>query len=727
MRYKYTLQQDSSDCGPASISTICKYYHKKVNLSKVREVAGTDKQGTNLYGMKKACEYVGFHVKVLQAKEKKISSDLFLPAIAHLRYKDGATHYVVIYKITQSYLILADPGKGIVKKKLEDFVNEWSGFILLVYPSKEFNTKSEHISFFSRYKDVVLGERKLLTYIFLCSVIYITIGIGVSYYYSYVMDHILYDGIIKKLNIVTLLTILLYLVQYLLENLRARMQQNLSNRLDRKIMLGFYKHTLCLPLDFYETRRSGEILTRFMDAQSIRDLISGAALTLSIDTIMALAGGVFLAHRNFQLFLISLCILTGYAILVGIGNKPLEDTSKAVMNDNEDMTSYLIENVKGIENIKAYAFEREIIKGTEKRFNKYLKSTYKNAISMNVFYYTGNIIYTIGKLLIVWIGFMQVMLNKMSLGEVFMYEALLGYFLTPIENLIYLVPTLKRASVAAQRVNEIVDIETEFSEKYILEETDVSNDSIELNKDIDFNHVYFRYRSSRLLLQDVSFSIKKGEKVAFVGQSGSGKTTIAKLLMNYYKLESGEITIGGININNYEPNLLRTRVSYISQDMFLYPGSIIDNIKMGNKNASKDEIIHICKLINAHEFINELPQNYETKVGEEGVKLSYGQRQRIAIARALLKNPDILIMDEATSNLDSITERYIDNAIDKVANSTTVILIAHRLSTVMRCDRIFVVEKGEITDVGSHKELLQRDGLYAKMWKEQMDSNIVSF
>lgn len=721
MKYKFVLQHDSADCGPACIATICKYYNKDINLSRIREVAGTDKQGTNLYGMQKACKHLGLQVRVIRAKEKRIPEEVPLPVIAHLKYKDGVTHYVVIYKITKDYLVIADPGKGIVKKTCKCFLDEWTGNLILTLPSSEFTTDSEHISLFSRYKNIIWEEKKILSFIIISSLIYTIIGIGVSYYYSYVMDNIIYKETIEKLNWITILTIALYLVRFGLEIVRGRMQQILSNKLDSKIMLGFYKHTLSLPLDFFETRRSGEIITRFGDAEKIREIISGASLTLIIDTAMAILGGILLAKKNPKLFIIAFIIIIIYAFIVIVSDKPLHESNKDLMSDNEDMTSYLIENIKGIETIKSFNYENRIMQGTTKKFNKYLKSIFRNSMQVNWFDCTSSIVYIIGEVSIIWIGFVQVMKGQLTLGEVFMFDALLGYFLSPIENLIFLVPSIKSAMVASQRVNEIVDLESEIPEEKLYNESDKK---ISLYKDIEFKNISFRYRSSRLLIEDVSLSISKGEKVAFVGPSGSGKTTLVKLLMNYYKLESGNILLGGKDINSYDYKELRAKIAYVSQDIFLYPGTIIENMTMGNSSIKPKEIENVCKMINAHEFIERLPLKYNSKIGEDGVNLSYGQRQRISIARALLKDPDILIMDEATSNLDSLSERCIDKAISELSNEVTVILIAHRLSTIMRCDKIFVVENGKIVDVGTHKELLKRGGVYAQMWQEQTDNNL---
>jgi len=300
------------------------------------------------------------------------------------------------------------------------------------------------------------------------------------------------------------------------------------------------------------------------------------------------------------------------------------------------------------------------------------------------------------------------------MGSLITFNSLLVYFLDPVKNLINLQPQMQTAIVAADRLGEILDLE--------VEKTEDENGKLMPQKfegTIDIKNLNFRYGTRKPVLEDINIHIEKGQKVAFVGESGSGKTTLSKLLLHLYSAESGEILIDGNNIDDINLECLRERIAYIPQETFLFSGTILENLVLGMDYVTMDDVIAAAKVAQAHDFINELPLRYNTMLEENGANLSGGQRQRLAIARAMLKKPDILILDEATSNLDSITERALDATINEYAKDMTTIFIAHRLSTIKNCDVIYVLEKGKIVESGSHKELTMHGGKYAKLVKQQ--------
>ena len=331
-----------------------------------------------------------------------------------------------------------------------------------------------------------------------------------------------------------------------------------------------------------------------------------------------------------------------------------------------------------------------------------------------------NTVSTIGGTVMLWVGVVNVLNGNMTLGSLITFNALLAYFLDPVKNLINLQPTMQTAIVAAERLGEILDLELE---KVQDEKRTLAPDS--LNLPIRIENLDFRYGTRSLVLKNINMTINAGEKIALVGESGSGKTTLSKLLMHFYPWEKGEIFIGDYNLKDISLEALRKRIAYISQDIFLFSGTIRENLELGNEDATMADIIEACSLSKADEFINNLPLRYETMLDENGANLSGGQKQRLAIARALLKKPDILIMDEATSNLDSITEKAIEKTINNLSRNITTIIIAHRLSTIMRCDKIFVMEKGEFIEQGTHKELIEKQGRYYELWKDQLPENYV--
>ena len=437
-----------------------------------------------------------------------------------------------------------------------------------------------------------------------------------------------------------------------------------------------------------------------------------------IDTLMVIAGGIVLYTQNSSLFWLTVLLAALYAVIVFTFNKPFRNVNRHQMENNAQLTTYLVESLNGIETVKAYNAESQVYLETEQRFIKFLKSIFHGGWLYNLQSSFTGLIAGVGGIIILWFGAYNVIKGRMTVGQLLAFNALLVYFLDPIKNLLGLQPIIQTAIVAADRLSEILDLELEKGSE---EEKKITLDS--LKGKIEFKDLDFRYGTRQLVLKNINLTIEQGEKVALVGESGSGKTTLVKLLMNFYPWEKGEILIDGNNIKDINLDYLREKIAFISQESFFFSGTIRDNLTLGNPYVSLEEIIEAAKLAKAHDFINELPLRYNTVLDENGANLSGGQKQRPAIARAILKKPDIIIMDEATSNLDSITEKAIEKTIHELSDGITTIIIAHRLSTVMRCDKIYVLDKGEIVESGTHHQLINLKGRYYEFWKEQLSDH----
>lgn len=725
MKYYCVKQHDITDCGAACLATVCKQNGLQISISKIREAAGTDKQGTNVYGMVQAAEQLGFCAQGVKGDADAFFSSFPLPCIAHVVVDGGLLHYVVIHRISKKQILLADPAEGLVKLTPAEFFGEiheegkppkyqWSGVLILLTKTAEFGCGEKKKGLAARFAQLLLPQKSLLLHIFTASLLYTVLGILGAFYFKALVDDVLPDGLLKTLATLSVGVILLNVFKVLLNAFRSHLLLYLSQKLDIALLLGYYRHVLELPMNFFGTRRVGEIISRFNDAAKVRDAISGAALSMMMDTFMAAAGAVILYIQNAKMFGIALLMVGLYAVIVIAFHRWYERLNRRQMEDNAQLTAYLVESLNGIQTVKAFNAERKVHLETETRFVRLLKSIFRLNLAGNFQSSFKLFVELAGGVVILWVGGVSVIQGQMTVGQLITFQSLLAYFLDPVKNLINLQPQMQTAVVAADRLGEILDLEAEKGEA----ESGKLNPEC-LAGDIVFKNVCFRYGTRQPVLKEISLTVRKGEKVAFVGESGSGKTTLSKLLLHLYEPEEGEIFINGNRIDDIRLTCLRERIAYIPQETFLFSGSILENLTLGLDRVSMEEVIEAAKRAQAHAFIQELPLRYQTQLTENGANLSGGQRQRLAIARAMLKKPDILILDEATSNLDAVTERALERTIQEFSKDMTTIFIAHRLSTVKNCDCIYVMDGGQIIESGTHEALKALGQKYAALAAQQ--------
>ncbi|WP_164085716.1 peptidase domain-containing ABC transporter [Bacillus wiedmannii] len=715
-RFPLIRQHDLKDCGPACLAMISKYYGLSMPISKIRESTGTNLEGTNIQGLLEASEQLGFDAKGVKATDTSVITEISLPAIAHVVIDEGFLHYIVIYKIKRNKVFIADPDKGLITYSLNEFQDIWTGVLVLLHPNRYFKKEKDSKGIFSQFFSLLKPQVSLLVPLFFISIFLNVFGLLGMFYFQFLIDDIVPHQLLNTLNIISLGMIGLYVFKVLLSYFRTHLILYFSRRIDIQLMLGYYRHVVQLPMKFFETRKVGEITSRFSDAGKVHEALSTTAVTLMIDILMIIFGTFILLTKNSTLFFITLLMIPCYVIIIFGFSRSYEGLNRKQMESSANLNSYMIESLNGIGTIKSYNAEKEVFFQVERRFVKLLNYVFRLGKINNLQSCIQLLLELIGGLVILWVGATQVLQGNMTIGELITYNALLVYFLDPIENLIELQPKMQSAIVAAERLNEIFELDVEKSENEHRKAFPKR-----LSGKIECHNLTFRYGTRNNALNNISFTIKPGSQVAFVGESGSGKTTISKILMYYYECQQGDIYYDDYHIKEINRTALRERIAYVSQESFFFSGSIYDNLRFGlEREVTLEEVIKVCKLACIHEFISELSLRYETVLEENASNLSGGQRQRLAIARALLKETDILILDEATSNLDSTTEKHITDMLKELGSQgVTVIMIAHRLSTIQHASQIFVMEKGNIIERGSHEELLFSKGEYYRLWKNQ--------
>ena len=735
MRYTFIQQQDATDCAAACLAMVCLHYKKETTITRLRDMMGTDIKGTNLIGLSKCATNLGYASQAIKVDKEGLLSKFTLPAIANVTTREGLSHFVVIFKITEKYVIVGDPAKELEKIPFDKFYKKFTGALLILKPNNEFEEgKIKGGSMVMRFMKLLLPQKKLFVFSIITSVILTVLGIVSSLFNKIIMDEILPYKLENTLLLVLIIFAVIAVTQVVIEFVRGWIMLYLSQKIDIPLMLGYFEHIYRLPMKFFATRKTGDIITRFSDAFTIKDIFTNIALTLIMDIGMALITGVILFNMNPTLFGIIVFMTIISIVLVFVFKQPYKKINEEQMQQGAVLNSQIIEGLRSFETIKGNANEQTELEGIEREYIKSLRISLREGMLSNIQGSISEVVSTVGNLVLMYFGIMQVIDNSITLGSLMAFMTLSGYFMDPVGRLVGLQLQIQEANISMKRMTEILDYEREQDiyqvqdensiEAMLMADTYLDHCKLyeKLHKvegNIEVKNVTFRYGNRKPVLNNINFVIPNGKKVALVGASGSGKSTIAKLLLKYYEPETGEIQINGKDIKEYDNQSLRRAISYVPQTIELFSKSIYDNIRVSRMNASLEEVKEAAKAADAHDFIRKLPMQYYTYLEEAGNGLSGGEKQRIALARAFLKRNQFYILDESTSNLDFGTENIIFDMIYNKFKSKTMLIIAHRLATIKNCDKIIVMEKGNIIEEGNHEELLAIKGKYYQLWEMQ--------
>jgi ATP-binding cassette subfamily B protein len=706
-------QRDITDCGAACLASVAAHYRVNLPVSRIRQLAGTDSKGTNVLGLVEAAGKLGFLAKGVKGEWESLFK-IPKPAIAHLIVKNVLTHYVVIVGTTDRCIEIMDPFDGELHKVPHDeFRKEWTGVMILIAPGEKFSVRDEKSSLQARLWNLIRPNKDILIQSLIGAVAFSVLGLSTSIYVGKLVDHVIPGGNLNLLNLLGLAMIFIILVRLFLGFFQSLFILKTGQRIDASLILGYYQHLLKLPQSFFDNMRTGEIISRIGDAVKIRVFINDVSINLVLNIFILFVSFILMFSFFWKLAVIMLLVIPFYLMIYYISDKLNSKVQRKVMERAADLEAQLVESLNSASTIRRFSLEDYSNLKTETRFIGLLEKIFKSGLNSIFSSSSSALVTQLITLVVLWAGTVYVIRSQITPGELLSFYAIVGYFTGPVTSVIGFNRTLQDARIAADRLFEIFDLEVDSDDNRI-------ELSPEMVSDISFEDVKFRYGTRVDVFDSLNLRIRKGEITAVVGESGSGKTTLASLLQNLYPLQSGHIRIGKYDLNHLTGKSLRKIVSIVPQRIDLFSGNIIDNIAAGELNPDMEKILSVCEKLGMTRFIESLPHGFRTFIGENGATLSGGQKQRIAIARALYRNPEVLILDEATSSLDSLAESFVQDTLRLLREEKkTVIIIAHRLSTISLADRIIVLDGGSVIQEGTFSELSVIDGHFRRMWMHQ--------
>lgn len=721
---KAIKQHDEKDCGAACLAMILEYYGRKVPLAFIRQDIKVDQDGANILGIITGAKKYHLDAEAYGGSpedawlELNKDEDAF-PIIIRVLSNERYEHFIVATGISGRKMKIVDPALGKRDIPEEEFKEIFLGQIITFSPNEHFIKRNDRKNSYAKYIGLISRQKGLLLTSAILSLAIVAIGMSGMFLFQYVIDSVLpslsTEAILEeKVEMLCLLIFaagVIYFLKYGISIMRAKLLTRLSKKVDLPLMLGYYNHVSELPLSFFEGIKTGEIMSRFDDAASIRDAVSGSIITITLDSFMVIVCGGILFKQSHSLFHIAVIMLLSYFIITILYIKPLKQVNEEMMQGNAIFTSFLKESVDGMEAIKVISSESTIRGKAANLYNnlitKAIKSNFMSVQKESLI----DLVTSIGTLAILWIGTIHVIDGTMTLGALMTFITLLNYFLDPVQDLSQLQGSIQTAVVAADRLNDILLLEVEDKK---------GKDLKQAVGHIEMKNIAFRYGNRELVLDGFNFKAEKGQHIALIGESGCGKSTAAKLLMGLYKPEKGEISVNGVPVTELSSDYLRKEIMYVPQTTFLFSDTVYNNLFIGmDENDVSEEalesILDACQC----QFIKKLPLGIDTELEENGANLSGGMKQRLAIARALLRKPSVLILDESTSALDTSTEYHLLADIGKLFPDMTIITVTHRIQTIADFDQIFVIEQGKTSGSGKHSSLISTNSKYADLWKAQ--------
>ncbi|MEB3343201.1 peptidase domain-containing ABC transporter [Okeania sp.] len=705
-KYPLILQQSEEDCGAACLASIAKYYGRNLTINRIRETIGTNQKGTTLLGLKQGADSIGFNARSVKANPGILNKidQAPLPAIIHWQ----GYHWVVLYGRQGDKYVIADPGIGVRFLSAKELAEAWQDWVcLLVEPDAKrfFSEADEKVSNISRLLRRVWYYRQIIIQVFLLNIVLGLLSIASPFLVQILTDDVLVRGDFQLLTSVVIAVIVMNIFSSCLELVQSNMIAHFAQRLELGLVMEFGRQILRLPLNYYETRRSGEIVSRLTDIKEINQLVSQVIVSLPSQFFIALVSVIVMCIYSFSLTIVAV-FMAVVMTLSTIALLPiLQQKTRNLFALEAETQGVLVETFKGAMTLKTTSSAPQFWEEYQGRFGKLANLSLRTTqigIVNDVF---SGLVSNIGNIFLLWFGSNLVIAEQLSIGQLLAFIAMNQYVSSLVSTLVGLMDELAKVQTATKRLSEVIDYPPETDEKHQKPEAKIQN-----NADIICSNISFHYAGRIDLLENFSVRFPGGKSIALIGQSGCGKSTVAKLIAGLYPVQSGNVQIGIYNLQDLDINSFRKQVVLVPQDAHFWSRSIIENFHLAAPGVTFEQIVQACQISGADEFISRLPDKYQTVLGEFGANISGGQRQRLAIARGIINDPSVLILDESTSGLDPIAESEVLESLLSYRRGKTTIFISHRPRVISRAEWIILLNHGKLELEGSVASLRAKHG-----------------
>ena len=725
LKFPNYIQPDSKDCGPTCIRIVAKHYGKSVDLPTLRDLSETTREGSSMLALSDTAEKIGFRTLGVKIDAKTLKN-AELPCILHWNNE----HFVVLYKVSKDYFYISDPSHGLVKLSKTEFLNLWigknasenekTGVALLIEPTPKLNDT------FKEHQERKFGFNFLFKYTFKYKKFIVQLIIGllagsllqlvVPFLTQSVVDVGIKNQDINFVYLILFAQIALFIGRSSLEVVRSWIILHLSTRINISIISDFFIKLMDLPIAFFDTKMTGDIMQRINDHQRIESILTTSSLSVIFSALNFVIFSLVLGYYSSQIFFIFLLGSTLYFIWITFFLKRRKELDYKRFSQVSDEQSQVIEIINGMQEIKLHNAEKQKRWKWEQTQAKIFNISIKN-LALEQYQGVGSsLINELKNIIITVLSAKLVIDGDITLGMMLAISYIVGQLNSPVQQFISFVRELQDAKISLERLGEIHNKKDETQQDL----NSITN--IQTDNDIVVENIDFRYKGSvDNVLKNLSLTIPTKKITAIVGASGSGKTTLMKLLLKFYNPQKGKISLGNNDLKNVSNKVWRKACGVVMQEGYIFNDSIANNIAVGVNKIDQEKLEKAINIANIKEYIDALPQGLNTKIGLEGVGLSTGQKQRLLIARAVYKDPDFLFFDEATSALDSNNEKTIMENLNRFFENRTVLIVAHRLSTVKNADQIVVLEKGRIIEIGTHNELVAKKQYYYKLVRNQLE------